>query len=94
MATNDMPLEQQLKYLEVLANESLCLWDLPDNARARLINVSENATYLVEAGDRKAILRIHQGKLPYASRHRMRAGVGGCAQPRRRGHDAGRLLWP
>lgn len=49
MATNDMPLEQQLKYLEVLANESLCLWDLPDNARARLINVSENATYLVEA---------------------------------------------
>ncbi|MDR9394122.1 MAG: phosphotransferase [Roseovarius sp.] len=60
MATTDMPLEQQLEHLEVLANDSLSLWDIPDDATARLINVSENATYLVEGSGHKSILRIHR----------------------------------
>tara|TARA_B100001059_G_scaffold194028_1_gene198023 strand:- start:1107 stop:1499 length:393 start_codon:yes stop_codon:yes gene_type:complete len=61
MAGADMPLEEQLRYLETLANEALNLWDLPNGATARLINVSENATYLVEASNNfKAILRIHR----------------------------------
>ena len=60
MAGNDMPLEQQLKHLEILANESLALWDLPKDATARLINVSENATYLVEGSGDRAVLRIHR----------------------------------
>jgi Ser/Thr protein kinase RdoA (MazF antagonist) len=61
MAGTDMPLEQLLGYLETLANHSLSLWDVPEGARARLINVSENATYLVEApGGYKSILRIHR----------------------------------
>ncbi|QGY00419.1 aminoglycoside phosphotransferase [Roseovarius faecimaris] len=56
-----MPLEELLGYLETLANQSLSLWDLPDGARARLINVSENATYLVEApGGHKSVLRVHR----------------------------------
>lgn len=56
-----MPLEVLLKHLDRLANTSLTLWDLPDNATARLINVSENATYLVEAeGGHKSILRVHR----------------------------------
>lgn len=59
-ATQDMPLARLLEHLEVLANSSLHLWDLPQGARARLINVSENATYLVEAGEEKAVLRIHR----------------------------------
>lgn len=61
MAGTDMPLEQLLGYLETLATQSLSLWDMPKGAIARLINVSENATYLVEApGGYKSILRIHR----------------------------------
>jgi len=60
MATSDMPLEEVLGHLEVLANNSLHLWDIPETARARLINVSENATYLVEADGYKSVLRVHR----------------------------------
>jgi len=61
MAGTDMPLEQLLGYLEALATQSLSLWDIPEGATARLINVSENATYLVEApGGYKSILRVHR----------------------------------
>jgi Ser/Thr protein kinase RdoA (MazF antagonist) len=61
MSTNDISLEELLGHLQQLATESLALWDVvPSNATARLINVSENATYLVEAGAWKSILRIHR----------------------------------
>ncbi|SLN49520.1 serine/threonine protein kinase [Roseovarius litorisediminis] len=61
MSGHDMPLEELLKHLDSLANASLNLWELPEGARARLINVSENATYLVEAsGGYKSILRVHR----------------------------------
>jgi Ser/Thr protein kinase RdoA (MazF antagonist) len=61
MTSTDMPLDELLGHLEVLANQSLSLWDLPQGAKARLINVSENATYLVEAPDGfRAVLRIHR----------------------------------
>ena len=52
--------QERLDKLEQLANESLHLWGVPEGAKARLINVSENATYLVEAGDYRSILRIHR----------------------------------
>lgn len=61
MPHQDMPLDQLLSHLDTLANEALALWPLPDGARARLINVAENATYLVEAeGGFRAILRVHR----------------------------------
>lgn len=60
MGASDMPLEDVLGHLEILANTSLHLWDIPGTARARLINVSENATYLVEADGHKSVLRIHR----------------------------------
>jgi Ser/Thr protein kinase RdoA (MazF antagonist) len=60
MSSNDLPMEELLGYLEVLANQSLSLWDIPEGARARLINVSENATYLVEGAGWKSVLRIHR----------------------------------
>ncbi|MEL6962731.1 MAG: phosphotransferase [Pseudomonadota bacterium] len=61
MAGSEMPLEDLLKHLERLAANALTLWDLPAGATARLINVSENATYLVEApGNYKAVLRVHR----------------------------------
>jgi Ser/Thr protein kinase RdoA (MazF antagonist) len=50
-----------MERLGVLANQSLTRWDLPPSAIARLINVSENATYLVEdENGYKSILRIHR----------------------------------
>jgi Ser/Thr protein kinase RdoA (MazF antagonist) len=61
MAGTDMPLTELLGHLDRLAQKSLALWDIPPSATARLINVSENATYLVEAeGGFKAILRVHR----------------------------------
>ncbi len=61
MAGSDMSLAELLAHLGALANAALDLWDLPAGATARLINVSENATYLVEApGGHKSVLRVHR----------------------------------
>ena len=44
-----------------LANSALHLWDVPADAGACLINLSENATFLVEAGSGyRRILRVHR----------------------------------
>ena len=44
-----------------LASAALGLWDVPPDATARLINLSENATFLVEAGGGyRRILRVHR----------------------------------
>ncbi len=60
MASTEQPMDLLLEYLAVLANQSLSLWNLPKDATARLINVSENATYLVEGCNWKSILRVHR----------------------------------
>jgi Ser/Thr protein kinase RdoA (MazF antagonist) len=61
MAGSEMPLEQLLEHLQKLAEKALNLWDVPEGATVRLINVSENATYLVEApGGYRSILRVHR----------------------------------
>ena len=61
MSTVDLPLQTLLGYLQKLAEQSLSLWDVPEDAVVRLINISENTTYLVEASQGyKAILRIHR----------------------------------
>ena len=47
--------------LHALANGSLDLWDVPQGSTARLINLSENATYLVEGpGGYRSVLRVHR----------------------------------
>lgn len=55
-----MTLDAALPTLQRLAENSLHLWDIPECAEVRLINVSENTTYLVEAPDHKSVLRIHR----------------------------------
>jgi len=61
MADSDLAHDELLARLHDLANASLPLWDLPAGASARLINVSENATYLVETpGGYRSILRLHR----------------------------------
>ncbi len=57
----EQPLTEHLVSIATLVERSLCLWDLPKGARARLINVSENITFMIEAaGGFKAILRVHR----------------------------------
>ena len=61
MAGSEMSLEDLLNHLQQLAEGALALWDLPAGVSPRLINVSENATYLVEAsGGYRAVLRVHR----------------------------------
>ena len=65
-AMNDLAMNDPV--LTDLANSALTLWDVPSDARVRLINLSENATFLVEndAGF-KSILRVHRPG--YHTRH-------------------------
>lgn len=43
-----------------IAKSVLSHWDIPNDATPRLINISENETYLVEGTNYKAILRMHR----------------------------------
>jgi len=57
-----LPHEEQLTRLQRLAEQALSHFDLPDGASATMINLSENATYRIDApsgGDRWA-LRVHR----------------------------------
>ncbi|MEQ8666574.1 MAG: phosphotransferase [Rhodospirillales bacterium] len=61
MAQADLAHDDLLSRLLQLANQSLGLWDLPAGSKARLINISENATYLVEGdGGYRSVLRVHR----------------------------------
>ena len=70
MSLFDLMLRTLLSYLQKLAEQSLSLWSVPEDARMRLINVAENTTYLVDASQgNKAILRV-RGQNTYIARHR------------------------
>ena len=61
MPHSELSYHKMIELLNQLANRSLSLWDVPEGSNGRLINVSENATYLVEAPDGfKSILRVHR----------------------------------
>ena len=51
----------QIEALASLAAASLSLWDVPVDATVRLINLSENATFLVESpSGHRSVLRLHR----------------------------------
>ena len=51
----------QLPAMADLAESALKLWEVPKDAGLRLIKLSENATYLVEAaGGYRSVLRLHR----------------------------------
>ena len=90
----------QLPALADLAGSALALWEVPEGAGLRLINLSENATYLVEAaGGYRSVLRLHrQG---YHSRRAIECELawmtaldsdGGVATPRAIAGRDGRLI--
>jgi len=50
-----------LPHLQRLVEQSMPLWDLPEGTTATLMNVSENATYRLDAPDgSKTVLRVHR----------------------------------
>ena len=56
-----LPHEEQLKRLLALAEKALGHYDLPPGCSVELINLSENATYRVDAADgRRWALRVHR----------------------------------
>ena len=57
-----LPHDEQLRRLHLLATAALDRYDLPPGAEAHLVNVSENATYRIEApaGGEKWALRVHR----------------------------------
>jgi len=58
---DDLPHEEQLLRLQNLAGAALVQYDLPEGATAEMINLSENATYRVDASDGgKWALRVHR----------------------------------
>jgi len=58
---DSLPHEQQLPILLELAEAATAHYDLPDGLLVKLINLSENATYKIEAPDgRRWALRIHR----------------------------------
>ena len=58
---DDLSYEQQLLMLLELAQKAIDAYDLPSGLSVKLINLSENATYKVEASDGQCwALRIHR----------------------------------
>ncbi|QJF51995.1 phosphotransferase enzyme family protein [Roseobacter ponti] len=61
MTDRDIPLSTLLVHLEDLVRNGLALWDLPRDVTPRLINVSENTTWLIEnTRGFRAVLRVHR----------------------------------
>lgn len=66
MKFDDLSFPEKLDHLEGVAHRALPQWGFPKDSRVRLLNFTENATYLVEPGDgRKVIMRVQ--RLPYVS---------------------------
>ena len=60
MTSPDASLQKKLNELQSIAEAALPLFELPSGASATMINLSENATYRVDAGGRKWALRVHR----------------------------------
>jgi Ser/Thr protein kinase RdoA (MazF antagonist) len=60
MSSPDASLQKKLNELQRIADAALPLYKLPPGASATMINLSENATYRVDAGGRKWALRVHR----------------------------------
>lgn len=59
-SSDTLTLQQKLAQLQRVADAALKTYDLPAGARATMINLSENATYRVDAGAGKWALRVHR----------------------------------
>jgi Ser/Thr protein kinase RdoA (MazF antagonist) len=46
--------------IDAVVHDTLHLWDVPANAKATRINVSENVTYRIDSGADLSVLRVHR----------------------------------
>src|SRR5437868_3213701 len=60
MSSPEAQHQRKLKDLQRIAEAALAFYDLPAGATATMINLSENATYRVDAGPEKWALRVHR----------------------------------
>ena len=62
LGSDALPHVEQLRRLRLLATAALARYDLPADAEAHLVNLSENATYRVQApsGPARWALRVHR----------------------------------
>ena len=60
MSSPDAALAEKLKELQRVADAALALYDLPPKPSATMINLSENATYRIDARGGKWALRVHR----------------------------------
>lgn len=60
MSSPDVALAQKLKELQRIAEAALACYDLPAGATATMINLSENATYRIDANGQRWALRVHR----------------------------------
>ncbi|WP_198672240.1 phosphotransferase enzyme family protein [Pseudogemmobacter bohemicus] len=60
MTTAEMALEEELRLVGQMVEGALPLWPLPPGAKTSLLNIAENLTWLVEAGDFRSVLRVHR----------------------------------
>lgn len=68
---DDLSFEDKIAHFTTVAKRALPLWDYPEDASLRLLNFTENATFLVTAkGFPKMIMRVH--RLNYATRDSIR----------------------
>ncbi len=61
---------KQKEHLDSVARRSLNLWGYPEDAELKLLNITENATYLVKAVDKKMVMRVH--RIDYAEEDSIR----------------------
>lgn len=63
---DSLTLEEKLEHFRTVAKRALPLWGLPMDADLKLLNFTENATYLVRYGQgQRLIMRVH--RLPYVT---------------------------
>lgn len=67
----ELPFEQQKEHFQDVAQRALQYWGYPEDSNFKLLNITENATYLVtHEGYDKMIMRVH--RLDYASKNSIR----------------------
>ena len=68
---SQMTLEEKIAHFDDVAARALPLWGYPEDAEKKLLNFTENATYLVKAkGKEIMIMRVH--RLDYATMNSIR----------------------
>lgn len=62
-----LPFDQQIEHLNTVAIRALERWKYPKESTLKLLNITENATYLITAENKRMVMRIH--RIDYAEKN-------------------------